>query len=100
MSGVLPDGLHSYKRTPSFTEATVPAGLLGEHSTKEGVWGLIRVEEGQLRYHVTDSRREPSQRILTPLTEPGLVEPTIIHCVEPVGPVRFYVEFHRNPEAS
>jgi tellurite resistance-related uncharacterized protein len=95
MSGVLPEGLHSYKRTPTFTEATVPAGLLGEHATKEGTWGLIRVEEGQLGYEVTDSRREPSRCIITPLTEPGLVEPTIVHRVEPVGPVRFHVEFLR-----
>lgn len=95
MRGRLPDGLHSYKRTPIFTEATIPAGLLGEHATKEGVWGLIRVEAGELRYLVTDAHREETRELLTPLTEPGIVEPTIIHRVEPVGPVRFYVEFLR-----
>ena len=100
MSGRLPEGLHSYKRTPSFTEATVPAGLLGEHATKKGVWGLIRVEDGELAYVVTDNRREPTRELLTSLTEPGVVEPTILHRVELVGPVRFYVEFLRAHDAS
>ena len=27
--------------------------------------------------------------------EPGVVEPTILHHVAPVGPVRFHVEFLR-----
>ena len=94
-SGALPQGLHSYRRTPSFTESTVPTGLLGEHATRAGVWGLIRVEEGQLSYEVTDSRCEPSQRIVTPFTEPGVVEPTIVHRVRPIGSVRFHVEFFR-----
>jgi tellurite methyltransferase len=46
----LPDGFAPYKRTPTFTEATVPRGLLETHSTKEGVWGLIHVVEGELEY--------------------------------------------------
>ena len=45
----LPPGLEPYKRTPLFTGATVPAGLLKDHSTKEGTWGLINVEEGETR---------------------------------------------------
>ena len=94
MSAALPKGVMPYKRTPSFTEATVPAALLGEHSTKVGVWGLITIENGLLRYHVTDPRREPSVELLTP-SRPGIVEPTMIHRVEPVGSVRFHVEFYR-----
>lgn len=100
MTSVLPGGLHAYKRTPSFTETTVPAGLLGEHATKDRVWGLIRVEEGELRYIVTDERREPTQMMLTPATGPGVVEPTIVHRVEPVGGVRFHVEFLRPTESG
>lgn len=95
MTTALPDGLKPYKRTATFTETTVPAGLLGNHSTKSGVWGLIHVEEGALRYVVTDPRRVSSERLLTPEGEPGIVEPAIVHRVEPVGPVRFHVEFLR-----
>jgi tellurite resistance-related uncharacterized protein len=95
MSAAMPDGLQSYKRTATFTEATVPAALLNEHSTKDGAWGLIHVEEGCLRYFVTDPRRPPLVRELTPESAPMLIEPTILHRVEPLGPVRFHVEFLR-----
>ncbi|MBO9518322.1 MAG: DUF1971 domain-containing protein [Porphyrobacter sp.] len=88
-----PEGLRSYKRTPTFTEENIPQNLLKDHSTKEGTWGLIHVEQGKLRYLVTDDRRTPMELILTPEGEPGLVEPTILHRVEPLGPVRFHVEF-------
>ena len=91
----LPPGLRSYKRTPTFTEATVPPGLLRDHSTKEGTWGLIHVREGKLLYIVTDARRSTSERVLSPVDKPGVVEPTILHRVEPQGPVRFDVEFFR-----
>ena len=94
MSAQLPEGLVPYHRTGTFTEATVPAALLNDHSTKDGTWGLIHVEEGRLRYCVTDPRRTASERVLTP-GEPGVVEPTILHRVEPIGPVRFHVEFLR-----
>ena len=95
MSVQLPAGLRPYKRTATFTEDTVPAALLADHSTKHGVWGLIHVEEGVLRYCVTDPRRAPSERFLTAGREPGLVEPTVLHRVEPIGAVRFSVEFLR-----
>ncbi len=91
----LPPDVRPYKRTGEFTEATVPAGLLRAHDTKPGVWGLIQVLEGRLAYRVTDPRRPASETVLTPDGEPGVVEPTILHEVEPQGAVRFYVEFHR-----
>lgn len=93
----LPDGLEAYRRTPEFSEASVPKGLLRSHSTKAGVWGLIRVLEGQLLYQVTDSRRVPTERLLAAGDKPGVVEPEILHQVEPKGRVRFFVEFFREP---
>lgn len=95
MADSLPPGLTAYKRTPEFTQDSVPAGLLRSHSTKDGVWGLIHVAEGRLAYRITDPRRTASERILTSDGVPGVVEPTILHEVEPLGPVRFHVEFHR-----
>jgi tellurite resistance-related uncharacterized protein len=91
----LPPGLAPYRRTDLFTEATVPPGLLKAHSTKDGVWGLIHVEAGRLAYRIRDPGRAPSETILTAEGPPGVVEPTILHEVEPLGPVRFFVEFHR-----
>jgi tellurite resistance-related uncharacterized protein len=94
----LPDDVQPYRRTDVFTEVTVPKGLLKAHTTKEGAWGLIHVVEGRLAYRIGDPRRARSETVLTPDTPPGVVEPTILHEVEPLGPVRFFVEFHRRPE--
>jgi len=91
----LPEGATPYKRTATFSEATVPAALLNDHSTKEGAWGLIHVEQGRLRYIVADPRRPAFDSVLTPSTPPGVIEPTIAHRVEPLGEVRFHVAFLR-----
>jgi tellurite resistance-related uncharacterized protein len=93
----LPAGLEAYRRTPEFSEESVPEGLLRDHSTKAGVWGLIRIVEGQLLYRVTDRRRAPTERLLDAGDRPGVVEPEILHKVEPTGRVRFFVEFFREP---
>ena len=88
----LPTQILSYKRTPEFTNETVPKGLLRAHQTKEGTWGKIVVLEGNLRYRIL----EPHLEVLELSSEKyGVVEPTILHEVEPLGEVRFYVEFYR-----
>lgn len=88
----LPNDVTPYKRTPEFTEQTVPRGLLHEHQTKESVWGKIVVLEGQLQYTINEPEREV--HILGP-EQFGVVEPTVRHEVKPLGKVRFYVEFNR-----
>lgn len=93
----LPAGVVPYKRAPLFTESSIPSGLLSNHTTKVGTWGLIVVEQGQLRYLITDPDRDASAWLLTPDGEPGLVEPTVLHRVEPLGSVQFYVQFLRTP---
>lgn len=92
---VLPDGLEAYRQTDSFTEASLPAALRKAHCTKQSVWGLIHVTEGELVYRVLDPRRSPSELALRPDGAPGVVEPTILHEVEPRGAVRFHVAFFR-----
>ena len=87
----LPAGARPYKRTATFTEATVPAGLLRDHRTKEGTWARIVIEAGQLEYALESS---PCTFLLTPQC-PGVVVPTVPHHVKPIGPVRFHVEFLR-----
>ena len=81
-----------YKTTPVFDEATLPAGLRRVHSTKEGVWGVVRLLEGRLRLSFPDSGRE---LVLTSET-PGLLEPCEPHFVEPLSPIRMQVEFYRS----
>lgn len=98
---MVPAHVKSYARTAEFTEQTVPPGLLKAHTTKAGSWGLIHVLEGRLTYRITDPRHAPSEVVLTPEGGPAVIEPTVVHEVEPVGSVRFYVEFLREPgEAS
>jgi tellurite resistance-related uncharacterized protein len=93
----LPAGFVAYKRTPTFTEATVPAALRAAHTTKAGVWAKIQVEEGALHYCV-EAPELPAQK-LTPEVA-GVVVAERPHRVELVGPVRFYVEFYRREEAT
>ena len=82
-----------YKRTAVFDENTLPAGLRREHRTKPGVWGLIQVLEGRLRYRVLDPA---SEVVLTP-GHAGLLLPDQPHLVEPLGPMRMQVEFYDRP---
>jgi len=88
----LPTGFAPYKRTADFDQASIPAGLLRDHSTKAGVWGVIHVLAGRLHYIV-----EPplaGEHVLEPAT-PGIVVPEVLHRVAPLGDVQFFVEFHR-----
>lgn len=96
----LPDGLETVRHTPEFTTDTIPTALLDDHNTKIGTWGLIHVAEGVLRYDITDPRRPERTTFLTPASEPGLVEPTVRHRVEPIDVTRFHVEFLRESGGS
>jgi tellurite resistance-related uncharacterized protein len=91
----LPDDVVLYRQTPVFTEMTIPSGLLGDHRTKDGIWGMIRILEGSLAYRICDARRTRMEFRLTPKTIPAVIEPTIAHAIVPSGSVRFVVEFYR-----
>lgn len=91
----LPVAAEPYRRTPEFTEKSVPAALLRRHDTKPGVWGRIEVLEGELLYRILEPAVE--EHLLRPGRD-GVVEPGVPHEVEPLGPVRFFVEFARVPE--
>ena len=87
----IPDSVTAYRRTPEFSEETVPKALLRSHSTKAGVWGRIVVLEGALRYRILPTGEEHR---LASGTD-GVVEPTVEHEVAPIGSVCFFVEFLR-----
>jgi tellurite resistance-related uncharacterized protein len=88
----MPAGYVAYKRTPEFDTESVPDGLKRHHSTKHGVWARIRVIAGRLRYVVEEPLA--TERILEPGSD-GIVVAEVRHHVEPLGDVRFYVEFYR-----
>jgi tellurite resistance-related uncharacterized protein len=82
-----------YRSTPVFDEVTLPAALRGEHRTKAGVWGVLRVIEGSLKLRFPDPRLD---KTLTP-DSPGLILPEQPHFVEPIGPMRMQVDFYNEP---
>jgi len=88
----LPSHVTRYKSTPEFTEHTVPKGLLKDHKTKQGVWGLILVHKGQIEYKITEPE-EQSVYLSSDLA--GVVEPAIAPYIKPLAEVRFHVEFYR-----
>lgn len=86
-----------YKCTAIFDENTLPVGLRCEHRTKVGVWAVIRVLEGRVRYQILD----PAFEVILGPGQPGLVAPDQPHTVEPLGPVKMQVEFYKMcPELS
>jgi tellurite resistance-related uncharacterized protein len=86
----LPADVAAYKRTPEFLASTVPGGLLKDHNTKEGVWGLIKVKQGTVEYII----EEKEAYTLTPDFN-GVIEPQVKHYVSPSADAVFYVEFYR-----
>ena len=91
----LPANVVPYHRTQEFSEVTVPDALRRRHTTKPGVWGRICVLEGSLSYRILEPMGE--EHVLS-VERSGIVEPEVPHEVEPLGPVRFFVEFLRSPE--
>ncbi|WKD48947.1 DUF1971 domain-containing protein [Microbulbifer spongiae] len=88
----LPDSVKKYQKTPQFSQESMPKGLLNAHKTKQGTWGKIIILKGMLRYRILEPRVEEID--LSP-GEYGVVEPGILHEVEPLSEVVFYVEFYR-----
>ncbi|CCW16987.1 Protein of unknown function DUF1971 [Sphingobium indicum BiD32] len=82
-----------YRSTPIFDEITLPAALRANHQTKEGVWGIIRVLEGELNLTYVEPHAE---QVLTP-GAPGLVAPEQVHYVTALGPMRMQVDFYHEP---
>ena len=92
----VPEDMVPTSHTPEFTERTVPDGLKANHATAPGVWARIIVTTGRLRYRI-DTLGLTME--LTPEAL-GVVVPEVPHGVEPMGPVRFHVEFLRAPRAD
>jgi tellurite resistance-related uncharacterized protein len=74
---------------------TIPSGLLKEHNTKKGTWGLIRVLKGQLEYKIIET--DKSTHVLDKDNH-GIIEPTKLHQVKALtDDLEFVVEFWRVP---
>ncbi len=85
----LPAAVQRYKQTPMFTEQTLPSALTRMHSTKSGVWGIIHVVSGKLRYVVPSTCLDVELDARTR----GVISPERSHHVELIGEVTFFIEF-------
>lgn len=99
----LPEDVVKYSQIPKgkvFTATTIPKGLLKDHTTKVGTWGVINVFKGRLKYEITE---DPAKILAFELSadRKGIVEPQIHHHVSPLSnDVEFVVEFYRKPETG
>jgi tellurite resistance-related uncharacterized protein len=93
----LPATVSAYKRTPTFAQDTIPAGLTHAHKTKAGTWGKIVILEGQLCYRILEPACE---EVTLSKARFGVIEPAVLHVVVPSGAVRFYVEFYRQNDVE
>ena len=95
---VLPADVVKYSQVPkegTFTADKIPKGLLKDHTTKAGTWGIIRVYQGTLEYTI----QEPELLVMK-LQAPaaGVIEPQTLHHVKALtDDVKFVVEFYRKP---
>ncbi len=89
----IPDGFEAYGQSPQFDQNTVPDSLKSEHTTKQGVYGKLNIEYGEITYCVTEPGHEAEFK-LNPDT-PGIIEPTHKHHIDPHGDVSFHIEFYK-----
>ena len=80
-----------YGSSAVFDENSLPDALRGEHRTKDGTWGLLRVLEGEVMLVFKD-RAAP---VRVTVDSPALIPPQEPHHVETAGPMRMQVEFYR-----
>lgn len=94
----LPADVVKYSQVPRgkvFTKETIPRGLMKEHNTRKGTWGVIHVSQGQLRYQINEPT--VSVHIIDSETR-GIIEPQIKHEVAALtDDLEFVVEFYRLP---
>ena len=99
----LPEGVVKYSQVPKdkeFTATTIPKGLLKQHTTRKGTWGIINVSQGSLEYKITASESDDGTPKVFQLDSEkhGIIEPQKLHQVSPLSDdVKFVVEFLRLP---
>ncbi len=71
----------------------MPQALLSSHSVKTGVWGLLRVVRGRVRYCL-DGQAQVS--VIVPEGGAAVIAPGVAHHVELLDMLStFFIEFHR-----
>lgn len=82
------------RRTPTFTAATVPPGLLAAHHTT--VWAKLVVTAGSVRF----ADEEPPWKTTATAGRPVVIVPNRAHHIEPSADAEFHVQFFDFPEGD
>jgi tellurite resistance-related uncharacterized protein len=86
----MPDARRRVRTTPVWDQDTMPAGLRRAHRIAAATWGRLIVHEGRLRFAAATT---PAIDIELGAGESHAIPPGVEHEVEPLGAVRFAVEF-------
>ena len=86
----MPEGLRLVRSSQEWDESSIPVGLTRAHRIAEGTWGRISVRRGRLRF-VAHTR--PELEIVLGPDSTQAIPPGIEHEVQPLGPVRFSIDF-------
>ena len=88
----MPAGLVHVRKTPEFSDTTVPAGLLASHRLAPDVWGRLRISAGALRFVF---EADPADARELSAGYHVDIPPDVAHHMEPRPGARFVAEFHR-----
>lgn len=86
----LPDGLSIVRTAGPFDETSLPPGLRRPHRVGAGIWGRLRVHDGQVGFSM--GTETPVRRTLGPGDDQP-IPPGVPHLLHLTGPVRLQVEF-------
>jgi tellurite resistance-related uncharacterized protein len=85
------DWVAELRSSTEWDERTLPPGLRRDHQLGAGTWGRIVVTQGTLRFSID---AEPTRSVeLTPRSAEQAIPPQAPHSVQPLGRVRFRIDF-------
>lgn len=100
----LPHSVVCYKKTPEWTQDTMPAGFKKAHSTAAGVWARVNIVGGSCDFVFEaggGSGSDEEIRLHLTAGETLIVPPRVKHHVEPdAGGLLFFLEFHKEPQSD
>ncbi|HUN32910.1 MAG TPA: DUF3565 domain-containing protein [Trebonia sp.] len=86
-----PDTIRPVRSSPEWDEHSLPPGLRRAHQLAVGTWGKLVVRSGALRFSMNGE--PPLSLELDSDSSAQAIPPGIYHEVEPVGSVRFHIDF-------
>lgn len=91
----LPEGLDKLRSTPSWDADTMPPGLRKEHRLAAGIWAVLVVEEGQVRFRSRELTACADVTVAAGSAQ--AVPPEAPHTVELAPGTRFHLDILKVP---